>query len=139
MKISAKTDYACRAMLELAQQWPNKNPVQIQEISRHQRIPIKFLTLILLDLKQLGYVRSMRGKNGGYVLQKAPSEVYLSDIVRQFNGSDTQQYKRSAGANFMAQIWLEVDKKFYDALSGINFESILNRKREDENILVFQI
>jgi len=65
MKIPAKIDYACKAIFELAAHWPNKKPVQMQYVAEHQNIPIQFLTQIMIQLKHLGYVESIRGKRGG--------------------------------------------------------------------------
>jgi len=72
MRISAKCDYACRALVELSFHWPKKIPLRIQQMSEKQEIPERFLVQILLQLKRLGFVTSSRGKNGGYNLAKAP-------------------------------------------------------------------
>ena len=77
MRISAKIDYACRALLELSLHWPNNIPLQINTIAQNQQMPVKFLTQILLQLKQIGYVQSVRGKKGGYLLAKAPQKIRL--------------------------------------------------------------
>lgn len=69
MKISAKIDYACRALLiELGLHWPDNRPMQVSAIAKRQKIPMNFLVHILITLKELGYVDSIRGKSGGYVL-----------------------------------------------------------------------
>src|SRR3989338_3865624 len=113
MKISAKIDYACRALLELSLQWPSSAPLQINEIAKRQGIPLKFLVHILISLKQHGVVKSIRGKNGGYVLVKAPKDIRLDDILSDFSGEKTTAPASNSEfrkANVMALIWHEIDE-----------------------------
>src|SRR2546427_7062657 len=86
MKISAKIDYACRALIELALHWPDRTPLQIRTIAKRQKIPIKFLVHILIHLKQLGLTQSVRGKSGGYVLAQSPTNIKLNMIIKSFGG-----------------------------------------------------
>ena len=95
MKISAKIDYACRALLELALHWPNSTPMQVAAIAKRQRIPMNFLVHILITLKELGYVDSVRGKNGGYVLVKHPQDVRLSAVIKNFGGLGLSSEKKT--------------------------------------------
>ena len=82
MKISAKTDYACKAIFELVMHWPKPEPLAINVIARSQRIPIKFLTHILLQLKTMGMVESIRGQRGGYLLVKANDLNEATEIAK---------------------------------------------------------
>ena len=66
MKVSAKTDYACLAMLELAAHYGSKEPLRIRTIADEHGIPSRFLVQILLQLKGAGFVASTRGAAGGY-------------------------------------------------------------------------
>jgi Rrf2 family protein len=70
MKLSAKSDYALRAILELSLHWPKNEPLSLTTIAKRQQIPLKFLSHILLHLKDIGLVHSLRGKEGGYLLAK---------------------------------------------------------------------
>ena len=81
MRVSAKADYACVAMLELAACYHAPEPVRIKAIADAQGIPQRFLVQILLHLKGAGLVDSTRGATGGYLLAKAPSQISLADIV----------------------------------------------------------
>lgn len=83
MRLSAKADYACRAMAELAVGEP---PVKAERLATAQSIPLKFLENILLDLKHSGLVESQRGGDGGYWLSRAPSDITLADIIRAVEG-----------------------------------------------------
>jgi|SRR3989338_2060270 len=137
MKISAKIDYACRALLELSLHWPNPEPLQVEQIARRQRVPVKFLTQILIYLKQAGYVESVRGKNGGYLLRKLPREIKLNDIMENFQ--DTNNSRDEKSNPIFNPIWREVNQEFLKAMDKFNFEDICNRKRQSDNTLTFQI
>ena len=138
MKISAKIDYACRALLELSLHWPNQEPLQVETIAGRQKIPQKFLTQILIHLKQIGYVESIRGKNGGYLLRKLPREIKLSGIMENFNDL-TSNPRDEKNSPIFSPIWKEVNQDFLETMDKINFEDICNRKRQSDNILTFQI
>ena len=142
MKISAKTDYACRSILELALHWPNDYPLQVNEISRRQQIPIKFLIHILIYLKEHGFVKSTRGKKGGYVLAKPPSEIRLSDLIKNFENSERRNVshpERNNPGGIMDSVWEEVDMKLSNVLKGINFESLSERARDSQQSFVYEI
>lgn len=83
MRLSAKADYACRAMVELASLKP---PVKAERLATAQNIPLKFLENILLNLKHAGLVESQRGGDGGYWLAGEPSSITLADIIRAVEG-----------------------------------------------------
>ncbi len=137
MKISAKIDYACRALLELSLHWPNQEPLQVEQIARRQRVPVKFLTQILIHLKQVGYVESVRGKNGGYLLRKSPREIKLNDIMENFQDANNSRDEKSNP--IFNPIWREVNQEFLRTMEKFNFEDISNRKREVDNTPTFQI
>ncbi len=84
--LSQRTRYAIRALQHLADRF-GEGPVQLSEISEAQRIPAKFLTVILSELKRAGLVETMRGKEGGYWLARKPAEITYGDIVRLTRGS----------------------------------------------------
>jgi Rrf2 family protein len=83
--ITQKAKYALRALSALAQAEPGE-PRMISEIAVQQNIPKKFLEQILLDLKHQGIVASRRGKQGGYLLLKAPDEITFGEILRIMDG-----------------------------------------------------
>ena len=142
MRISAKIDYACRAILELALHWPNNEPVQINEIAKNQNIPMKFLTHILINLKQLGYTQSIRGKKGGYTLAKAPIEIPLSALVNDLGSvgySIAENRNNVQNDHIMDSIWNEIDAVVLKAMNNITFETICNRKRRLDNVMMFNI
>ncbi|MBV8162233.1 MAG: Rrf2 family transcriptional regulator [Acidimicrobiia bacterium] len=85
MRISAKVDYAVRAMAKLAAETQGE-PVKAEDIARAQDIPLKFLLGILNDLKRAYLVRSQRGAEGGYALMRPAAEISLADIIRVIDG-----------------------------------------------------
>jgi Rrf2 family protein len=85
MKISKKTDYALRALFYLVDH-RETGPISIGELARQNAVPKRFLEHIMLDLKSQGWVRSVAGKNGGYVLAKKPNRITMGEIVRYFDG-----------------------------------------------------
>src|SRR6476620_6175013 len=88
MLFSAKSDYACVAMLELAARYGDPKPVRLADIADKHGIPQPFLVQILLHLKGAGLVLSTRGASGGYTLTKPPEEITLYDIVTVIDRPD---------------------------------------------------
>src|SRR5476649_2902080 len=81
MRLSAKAQYACVAMVDLACQYGDPNPVHLKHIADKHGISQRFLVQILLQLKGAGLVDSTRGATGGYLLAKSPAQISLADIV----------------------------------------------------------
>jgi Rrf2 family transcriptional regulator, cysteine metabolism repressor len=81
MNISVKGEYALEAIFDLASHYPGE-PVRIADIARRQKIPQKFLELILTTLKQGGFVESRRGAEGGYLLARAPESITVGEVLR---------------------------------------------------------
>lgn len=84
MRITAKTDYAVRAMAELAA--ANEAPLTAEELSVRQSIPVRFLFGILRELRLAHLVRSVRGPAGGYVLAQPADEITLASVIRAMDG-----------------------------------------------------
>jgi Rrf2 family protein len=86
VKVSAKSDYAVRALLELAQAGDAGGPVKGERLAQGQEIPLKFLENILIDLRHAGIVRSQRGAEGGYWLARSPDEISVGEVIRAVDG-----------------------------------------------------
>lgn len=84
--LSKKTQYAIIALVRLARDYQT-GPILISDIAKNERIPKKFLEVILLELKNHGMVNSKKGKGGGYYLIKSPEDINLADIIRLFDGA----------------------------------------------------
>lgn len=90
MLFSARAEYACLAMLELAAQYGDPRPVRLTEIAnKHGISSPRFLVQILIQLNKAGLVTSTRGAAGGYHLAKRPSEITLADVVAAVEGSES--------------------------------------------------
>src|SRR5712691_11735141 len=88
MRVSAKGEYAIRAMLDLAQH-QGQGLVPIQDVARRQAIPQRYLEQVLLVLKRAGFLASKRGSAGGYHVVRAPGDVSVGDVLRVVEGSLT--------------------------------------------------
>src|SRR5258708_1237978 len=88
---SAKAEYACIAMLELATQYGDPQPLRLKSIADAHEIPQRFLVQILLHLKGAGLVVSTRGASGGYVLARPPEQISLADVIRVIDRSDSSE------------------------------------------------
>lgn len=86
MRISAKADYAVRAAIHLAGNVAGERPIKGEAIATTQGIPMKFLENILGDLRHAGLVRSQRGADGGYWLNRPPAEISVADVIRAVDG-----------------------------------------------------
>ena len=139
MRISAQCDYACRALLELALQWPNKDLMQIQAISKRQDIPIKYLVHILIQLKKIGLVTSARGKEGGYSLAKEPKDIALGKVIRQVSGPLLSLPESTKDKTVFAAIWKDLERTMAKLLDKITFEDILNKAKGTDGTINYHI
>jgi Rrf2 family protein len=85
MRISAKVDYAVRAMCEIAAHQADV-PLKAEQIASAQEIPLSFLENILVDLRRAGFVRSLRGQVGGYRMARPAAEITIADVIRAVEG-----------------------------------------------------
>jgi len=129
MNISVKSEYALAAILDLAMQ-PDGEPVKIADIARRQRIPQKFLELILSSLKQGGFVESRRGAEGGYRLARPPSQINVAEVLR-FSEA-TKKSKRKAPDAF-TDMWTQVDDVVSAILDHTTFADLARRWSETQS------
>lgn len=136
MIVSAKTEYACVAMLELAVRHGSGEPVRIRDIADQHGIPSRFLVQILLQLKTAGLVTSLRGASGGYQLAKDPSEITLGDVMAVV---DSQWGKVSGGTlqdsqtnRVLHSIWQQLAEKEQEVLSGVTLADMAQRLQTQE-------
>jgi Rrf2 family protein len=114
MRISAKADYAVRAAVQLAA-GDGERPTKGDTIARAQGIPLKFLENILGDLRHAGLVRSQRGAEGGYWLNRPADEITVADIIRavegplaSVRGQRPEDIEYVGAAASLAQVWIAV-------------------------------
>jgi Rrf2 family cysteine metabolism transcriptional repressor len=124
MNISVKGEYALQAVLDLSIQRESR-PVKIADIARRQKIPQKFLELILANLKQGGFVESRRGAEGGYLLARAPNEITIGEVLRFFEGpQDGKTRTRKRGDTPFSDLWRRVDKAISDVIDTTTFADL---------------
>lgn len=86
MRLSRKSEYACLALVDLAEHY-SQGYVKLADIVERKDIPKDFLVQLLLRLKNAGYVKSLRGVSGGYRLAKPPQEISIAEIIRLMDGA----------------------------------------------------
>lgn len=129
--ISARTDYAVRAMLVIADAHPRL--IKAAEIASAQQIPVKFLTTILVDLRRGGLVSSLRGSNGGYGLARPPEEISVGDILRVADGALTTVGGRAdhpASTSGLREMWRSLDTAITDVVDGVTLTQLVTRPAE---------
>ena len=114
--------------------------MQVSAIAKRQDIPIKYLEQILIQLKSVRLVESVRGKQGGYRLAKAPREINLGEVMRKMKGpllqlADTATQKRSV----FTAIWKGLEGSIVEVLDKVNFEDIANKAKSIEGAMTYQI
>src|SRR5438067_8684711 len=136
MNISVKGEYALQAIFDLAAQRPGE-PVKIAEIARRQRIPQKFLELILAGLKQGGFVESRRGAEGGYLLARAPESLTVGEVLRFVEGpvQSKGRQRRKAETPFTG-MWQQVDRAVSEIVDHTTFADLLRGWTEKQNKFV---
>lgn len=137
MNISAKTKYACLAMIELASRYDVKRPVRVQEIGRLHGIPPRFLVQILLQLKGGGLVASTRGAAGGYQLVKPPEQVSLGHVIDVIDGpvegiESGKGESTSTACKVLLEAWHDVVSAERKMLHDISLTDLLQRVRQQE-------
>ena len=131
MRVSAKTDYALRAALELAAA-PDEKPVKGERIATAQAIPLRFLENILMQLRHAGLVESRRGADGGYRLARPAAEVTLADVIRAIDGPLAGvQGERPETLGFtgvaepMRDVWIAVRASLRGVLEGVTLADVI--------------
>lgn len=136
MKLSTKSRYGTRLMLDMAQHY-NNGAIQLSDIARRQDISQKYLEQIIIPLKKAKYIRSIRGAKGGYLLEKAPEDVTVGEIVTLFEGradicecSENPETCCRTDICLTRNIWIEAAEAMYGKLNSITFLDLIEKKKE---------
>jgi Rrf2 family cysteine metabolism transcriptional repressor len=134
VNVSAKVEYACLALLELAVQHEVAGPTPLKKIAEPHRIPTQFLVQILLQLKAAGLVLSSRGVSGGYQLAMPPDQIRLGDVVRAVEGTTaTRDTPESSDTNLAERVlreaWQALDTQQWEFLDSVTFAQLVRRVR----------
>lgn len=138
MKITARVEYAVLALFELALGSADRQ-IQAREISTRQRIPLRFLEQILIQLKKAALVKSVRGASGGYLLGRPASAITLKDVVEAVEGELTLLDPHLSSDSMVYLVWQDVERDFLEKLSSITVQDLVRRKIRQDGILSYQI
>jgi Rrf2 family protein len=110
VKLSVKVDYACRVLAQLARHYGEERLAHIEELAEIEAVPANYLVQILSELRNGGLITSRRGKQGGYILARAPDKITLYDIVKLIEGDHLELVGNADGQSGkrVQQIWREI-------------------------------
>jgi Rrf2 family protein len=133
VKISAKLDYACRVLEELARLHGAPELAKIDHLAQVEHVPSNFLAQILSELREGGLITSRRGIAGGYALSRPPDQISLYDIIRVIEGDilgfgDNPEGRSSRR---MRQVWSDVRKALVEKTGSYTLD-MLRAKSPDE-------
>lgn len=144
MKLSTRTRYAVRAIIELAQNGNNK-PLQLKIIAQRQDISVKYLEQLMAILRSGGFVRSIRGSKGGYVLAKAPNQIKLNEVLHRLEGTVTtvecvenEDYCSRSADCASRYLWVQVEQAIEKVLEAMTLQDLVD-KANDGKKLDYQI
>lgn len=134
MRISAKSDYAIRAMAELAGHY-DTGAVKAEDIADAQDIPLNFLLGILRELRNGQLVRSVRGRDGGYMLSRPPAQIALADVIRVVDGPlanvrdlSLSQLSYPGAAEALRDVWMAVRGSLREVLENVSVGDLATGK-----------
>jgi Rrf2 family protein len=136
VKLSVKSDYAARAVLGLARHHPEGIALRVEDLAAEQGIPANYLVQILIELKAQGIARSVRGKEGGYLLARIPAEISLGDVLRAVHGTvfDTPALSDPDCPAELRRAWQKMKRTMELAADGITFQHLLEESSEKEKM-----
>ncbi|MHC4323989.1 MAG: RrF2 family transcriptional regulator [Planctomycetota bacterium] len=144
MKLSTRTRYAVRAIIELAQNDSNR-PLQLKIIAQRQDISVKYLEQLMAVLRSAGFVRSIRGSKGGYVLARDPNQIKLNEVMHRLEGSiatvecvENEDYCSRSADCAARYLWTQVEQAIDKVLGAITLQDLVE-KANDEKQLNYQI
>lgn len=143
MRVSAKAEYACIAMLELATSYSEPHPLRVKSIADAHQIPQRFLVQILLQMKGAGLVASIRGASGGYQLARSPEEISLADIINAIDRptmgrTKSESSPRTPAIAAIRTVWKQVDAEEQRFLHEITLAELV-RQTQQSNAATYQI
>ena len=137
MRVSAKSDYALRALIEMAGRVDGP-AVSAEELGKLQDIPRTFLQAILADLRRSGVVLSQRGQSGGWRLARPAGEVSVADVIRAVDGPlvsvyglrpESVEYNERAEA--LQQVWIAARRSLRDVFEHVSIQQLADRDLPD--------
>ena len=141
MKVSAKGDYGIRALIELAHRYGEARPMQSGEIAARQKIPESYLEQLLTTLRRAGFIRSVRGPQGGHALIRDPRELPVSEVVEALEGTlvitdclEEGSACAKGGGCAQTEMWLAVREAMLGVLDNTTIADLAARDRAREPV-----
>ncbi|RIV28777.1 Rrf2 family transcriptional regulator [Alicyclobacillaceae bacterium I2511] len=140
MKVSRRTEYGLRAMVSLAQLAGHQRAVPLPSIAEKEGIPEQFLDQIVAQLRKNGFVKSVRGANGGYLLSRPAAEISVGELVRVLEGSlapiecidqqagDPEKLCRQYGVCHTRNVWLRVMDAITRSLDSLTLDDVMQEE-----------
>lgn len=135
MKLSAKAEYACLAVLALAGSGPEDPPLRIREIAEEHGIPERYLVQILLQLKAAGLVLSTRGASGGYRLARLPERISLAEVLSAIDGPQLHREPAGPAARSLEAVWRDVREAERAVLERTSIAALAQRSSPREWVI----
>jgi Rrf2 family protein len=133
VNLSAKVEYACIAVLELAHRYASGEPVRLRSIAESHGIPSPFLVQIMLQLKAAGLVESTRGAAGGYQLTRDPASITLGQVKEVIEGGagrlTSNLARETAASRVLLEVWQQGDDAERELLAEVSFGDLVERVR----------
>jgi Rrf2 family protein len=134
MRVTAKSDYALRALIEIARR-PDDGPVSAEELGRFQDIPHGFLQTILADLRRAGIVSAQRGQSGGWRLSQDADHITVADVIRAVDGPLLSIYglrpeavEYNDAAAVLQHVWIASRSSLRDVLESVTLDQLASGK-----------
>ena len=123
MRVSAKSDYALRALIEIAGRHDAK-PVSAEELGNAQEIPHGFLQAILADLRRAGIVVSQRGQAGGWRMARDAAEVSVADVIRAVYGLRPESVSYQGSAEVLQLVWIAARSSLREVFESVTIAAL---------------
>ncbi len=138
MKLSTRTRYGFRAIVDLAENYGH-GPLQLNVIAARQDISLKYLEQLMTILKSAGFVRSIRGAKGGYILAKPPNQIKLNDIFNALEGrvttvecvEDKSRCLRAIDC-VTRQLWVQVQDAIENVLRSMTLQELADKAQKNK-------
>ena len=136
MKLSVKSDYAARAIIGLARFYQNGEAQKAEDLAAAHGIPATYLVQILIELKSRRIVKSLRGKEGGYLLARPPAEITLGDVLRAVHGQvfDSPALSDGQCPPELRRAWKKLQQALDETADSITFQQLLDDSAEKEKM-----
>ena len=131
MKLSTRSRYGTRIMMELARR-DREKPIQVSEIARVQKIPVKYLEQLIRTLKKANLITSVQGSKGGHQLNQPPESITIGRLVRLFEGQtdlvacvSSPENCQMAEACRVRTVWMEATEAMYEKLDAVTIADLI--------------